>query len=153
MAAETGLNNRPAARSKAASALRVLMELGLVERDEQGRLRQGQAVLSTGAQTRGMHIANYHAEMLERAERSMELVPADQRDISSLTFCLGADSLAQVKQRIQRFRRELIELAESEPRPSQVVQLNFQLFPLSRSTAAAAVQAHPSVVKEEPDVE
>ena len=45
------------------------------------------------------------------------------------------DGLARLKQRIQEFRRELIELAEREPAHSQVVQLNLQLFPLSEAIA------------------
>ena len=32
---------------------------------------------------------------------------------------------------LQRFRRELLELALNEPDATQVVQLNLQLFPLS----------------------
>ena len=93
------------------------------------------AVVSTGPETRSMNIGNYHAEMMRRATAAIELVPAAERDISSLTMCLGDEGLAQLKQRIQEFRRELIEIAEAEARPSQIVQLNFQLFPLSKPTA------------------
>ena len=38
----------------------------------------------------------------------------------------------QCRMRIQRFRRELLELSTLEDEPRRVVQLNFQLFPLSR---------------------
>jgi hypothetical protein len=40
--------------------------------------------------------------------------------------------LRRLKERVQSFRRELLELSGLESEPSQVVQLNFQLFPLSR---------------------
>jgi hypothetical protein len=36
-----------------------------------------------------------------------------------------------VKQKIQRFRRELLRLALEEAGATQVIQVNFQLFPLS----------------------
>ena len=121
--------------AEAKHALETLMGLGLLRRDPHGRLRQENAVVSTGAQTRGMHIVNYHAEMMRRATASMELVPAASRDISSLTFCLPPAAIAQLKQRIAEFRRELIALAESQADRTQVVQLNFQLFPLSRPEA------------------
>lgn len=116
---------------EARRALDVLLELGLLERTATGGLRQGAAVVSTGPQTRGMHIKRYHAEMMRRATASMELVPAPQRDVSSLTLCLSADGIDRLKQRIQAFRRELIELAENESQREQAVQVNFQLFPLS----------------------
>ena len=38
-----------------------------------------------------------------------------------------------VKRAVQRFRRELLELAELDPNPRQVLQLNLQLFPLTRA--------------------
>jgi uncharacterized protein (TIGR02147 family) len=121
--------------SEAKQAIDMLLELGLLERGSNGRLRQCSAVVSTGPETRGMNIANYHAEMMRRATAAMELVRAPERDISSLTMCLGPKGLLRLKQRIQDFRRELIALAESDSESSQVVQLNFQLFPLSKPTA------------------
>jgi hypothetical protein len=38
-----------------------------------------------------------------------------------------------LKERVQRFRRELLDLSALEEDPAQVVQMNFQLFPLSRA--------------------
>jgi uncharacterized protein (TIGR02147 family) len=80
-----------------------------------------------------MHIRNYHAEMMRRATAAMELIPAAERDISSLTLCVGQAGLGLIKRRIQELRRELLALTESEPDPVQVVQVNFQLFPLSET--------------------
>ena len=116
----------------AKSAIDTLLDLGLLHRDPHGRLRQASAVVSTGGQTHGMHIRNYHAQMLARAEAAMELVPAAQRDLSALTFCLPEDGIEKLKQRLADFRRELIELAESQSERGQVVQLNLQLFPLTQ---------------------
>jgi uncharacterized protein (TIGR02147 family) len=70
--------------------------------------------------------------MMQRAMESIDLVPAHQRDISSLTLCLGEVGLRAFKERVQRFRKELLELSALETKPEQVVQINFQLFPLSR---------------------
>jgi uncharacterized protein (TIGR02147 family) len=71
--------------------------------------------------------------MLERAAASIdEIAPAD-RDISSLTLAVGDSGLRRLKERLQRFRRELLELSALEDDPAQVVQINFQLFPLSRA--------------------
>jgi uncharacterized protein (TIGR02147 family) len=125
---------RPAIKpNEAKNALDLLLELGLLERDATGRLRQCTPVVSTGAETRHMNIRNYHLEMLRCATRAIESVPAKERDISSLTLCLSSEGLARFKQRIADFQRELIELAEQETERSQAVQVNFQLFPLSDS--------------------
>jgi uncharacterized protein (TIGR02147 family) len=126
----------PIKPSEAKQALATLLRLGLIERDAQRRLRQTSAVVTTGPETQGLHIATYHAEMAKRAIAAIDLVPAAQRDISALTLCVGPTGLARLKQRIQTFRRELLELAESETERCQVVQLNFQLFPLSAPDGA-----------------
>ena len=117
---------------EARQAIDTLLELGLIERDTKGKLAPHAAVVSTGPETQGMHIGNYHREMMQRAAASIELVAAEQRDISSLTLALGPKGLKTVKERLQSLRKELLQLSESERKTSQVVQLNLQLFPLSQ---------------------
>jgi uncharacterized protein (TIGR02147 family) len=70
--------------------------------------------------------------MIGRGAAAIETFAAAYRDISSLTMCLGEDGLRRLKDRVQRFRRELIELEALEDDPRQVIQMNFQLFPLSQ---------------------
>lgn len=122
---------------QAARAIDTLMELGLLVRGEEGRLVQADALVSTGPETRGVHIGAFHRAMTERAMESIDLVPAQDRDISSLTLCLSRGGLAAFKERIQRIRRELLELSALEENPEQVIQINFQLFPLSRGRKRA----------------
>lgn len=119
---------------QAQHALEILTDLNLLVRDGHGKLVQADALVSTGAETRGLHIAAFHRAMTQRAIESIDLVPAPERDISSLTLCLGRGGLALMKERLQRVRRELLELSALEQEPEQVVQVNFQLFPLSRAS-------------------
>ncbi|MCC7542463.1 MAG: TIGR02147 family protein [Deltaproteobacteria bacterium] len=130
--------------SEVTDALATLIELGLLARGEDGRLRHAEALVSTGAELRSMALARYHRAMMARAADSIDRVPPDQRDISSLTLCLGPDGLRRLKERIVRLRRELLELSELEQDPRQVVQVNFQLFPLSREEPAPAPIVSPS---------
>jgi uncharacterized protein (TIGR02147 family) len=118
---------------QAARALETLVELGLLVEDERGKLVQANTIVSTGPETRGVHIAAYHRAMTARALESIDLVPKEERDISALTLGLSRGGLRKLKDRLQRFRRELLELSALEEEPAQVVQLNFQLFPLSRA--------------------
>jgi uncharacterized protein (TIGR02147 family) len=117
---------------EAAEAVALLCDLGMLSRGADGTLAQSNATVSTGPELRSFHLANFHRTMIEHAKGAIDAVPALERDISSLTLCLGASGLARVKQAIQRFRRELLDLAEMETAPRQVVQVNFQLFPLTR---------------------
>jgi len=114
-------------------ALATLIDLGMLVRDAHGRLRQGTKLVSTGAETRSLHLANFHRAMMAHAAESLDTVPPEERDISSLTLCVSRGGLAQLKLKIQRFRAELLALSDLEDKPEQVVQVNFQLFPLSRT--------------------
>lgn len=125
----------PITRAEAEHAMRTLLELGLVVRDDDGAVHQGEALVSTGPETFGLHVGNYHRAMMERAAGSIDLVPSEQRDISSVTLCLSEEGLQRMKRRIQQFRRELLEESELEEDPARVVQINFQLFPLSSGLA------------------
>lgn len=123
-------------RAEAAEALATLFDLGMLVREPDGAVRPGDQVVSTGPETRGLHIGNYHRAMLERAAASIDVVPAPRRDISSLTFCTDEEGLRALKQRIQRFRQELVALLpEHEAQGDRVVQLNMQLFPLTHGTS------------------
>lgn len=120
--------------AEARLALEILQQLGLLVPDEQGNLVQGTSLVSTGAETASLHMVNFHRTMMQLASESLERIRHERRDVSSVTLCLGSDGLEMVKRAIVRFRRELLELSELEKRPEQVVQVNFQLFPLSATS-------------------
>lgn len=119
------------APAEAARALEVLLELGLLVRGRNGRLTQGEPIATTGPETSGLHIGNYHRAMMQRAAESIDHVPASMRDLSCITFCVGEDGLRRIKERIQRFRKELVTMLAEEEDGEQVLQLNMQLFPLT----------------------
>ena len=128
----------PISERQAVEALETLQRLGLLVRDAGGKLRQAQALVTTGPGPLGHQIFVYHHGMLDLAKRALDHLPRDQRDISSLTLCVAESTLPILKERIREFRRELLQLAELEAAPERVVQLNFQMFPLSRRPAPAA---------------
>lgn len=121
----------PIRPNEATKALEVLLTLGMLTRDSDGRLIQGDTVITTGPETSGVHIGVFHRAMLTRAAESMDIVPAAERDISSLTFGISEDGLRRLKGRVQRFRQEIIALATQVDDADRIVQLNMQLFPVT----------------------
>jgi uncharacterized protein (TIGR02147 family) len=115
----------------------VLTQLGLLVRDAAGNLVQHQALLSTGDdQPLGHHIATFHRTMLERAGEALDAVPREEREIAALTLGLNAEQFQRVKQRLYELRQELLQAAgPGSATPDRVVQINFQMFPLSRVDA------------------
>ena len=135
----------PVSEKEAAHALDVLERLSLTERDESGRLVQSSRAVTTGQQTSGLYIRNYHTELMQRAVHAMHDLSADQRYISALTLSTSAATLAEVRRRVIEFRQQLVALCDADPCPSQVIQLNLQLFPLSQPIAS------PSVARAKPE--
>ena len=122
----------PVSPSEAKDALEVLLELGLIERDEEGRLHRGEPSLSTGHEVRSMGAGNYHRQMLERAAESIDSVDRDMRDLGAMTVCISPETVPELKKRIHEFREKLLDLCDRDPEPSVVYQFNTQLFPLSQ---------------------
>jgi uncharacterized protein (TIGR02147 family) len=118
--------------AQARRALAVLTRLQLLQRDAGGRLRQAAPIVSTGTGPLAHHVVSYHRSMLERASQALDGVPREEREISAITLCVSHDVMLQLKERIREFRRELLHIAEQQGAPERVVQLNFQLFPMSR---------------------
>lgn len=119
--------------SEAEKALSTLLELGLLCRDADGRVRQSEASVTTGPETQSLHVANYHATMMAQATRALDAFPQEERDISSVTLSVGRDGLLELKRMMRRFRRELLAWSELERNPRRVVQVNLQMFPLSNA--------------------
>jgi uncharacterized protein (TIGR02147 family) len=117
--------------AEARRAVALLLELGLLVRRGQ-RLERAADLVSTGEAPLGHHLVAYHRAMLARASESMDLVPRDEREISSVTLCVSRNMLARLKQRIVDFRHDLLQMAELEGPAERVVQINFQLFPMSK---------------------
>ena len=115
-------------RAQAREAIATLLRLGLVSRDAGGRLRQVNALVTTGEAPHREHVIRYHRAMLERASAALELIPRAARH-SSLTLCVSEATRERLCRRINEVRRELLQLAEADGNPEQVVQINFQLFP------------------------
>jgi uncharacterized protein (TIGR02147 family) len=116
---------------EAKKAVDTLLDLGLLVREKTGSLRQSAPLVTTGAGPLGHHVVGYHRAMLERASEALDIVPREEREISSLTLCVSREVMLDLKERIRELRRELLQAAELQGEPDTVVQINFQLFPLS----------------------
>jgi uncharacterized protein (TIGR02147 family) len=118
-------------RQEAARGLALLRKLGLVDEDDSGRIVQTTPLVSTALGPLGHHVYAFHHAMLERAAHALDHTPREERDISCLTVCVSDAKLHELKERVSAFRQELLQLAELDDEPERVVQLNFQVFPLS----------------------
>ena len=113
-------------------ALALLLEMGLLARDESGELIYGGAGLSGGPEAASVSVRAFHRQMLDRAAASLDVVADARRDVSAVTVCLRSDSVPEFKQRLDEFRGELLDMCDAQQEPDAIYQLNMQLFPWSR---------------------
>ncbi len=117
-------------------ALRVLEEVGVLERDANGRLHRGERSLSTGPEVLGDEFAvvakAYHREMMEQASESLDLVPGEKRELAAITVAIRPETVAELKERIRRFRYEVLQRCDQDDGATEVYQLNLQFFPIAR---------------------
>ncbi|MEW6778102.1 MAG: DUF4423 domain-containing protein, partial [Bdellovibrionota bacterium] len=123
----------PIRPAEAKKALELLKRVGLARRGEDGRLRPAETNLITPPNVQSLAVRNYHRAMLEKAAASLDGLPQETRNVTSLTFTLRKDQYEELCKRIWEFEREVIEKNTEEPGgSSEVFVLGVQLFPLTR---------------------
>jgi uncharacterized protein (TIGR02147 family) len=117
--------------SQAKKALEDLIKLGLLKRDETGKLIQSEANVATPDEVISVYLANYHVDMMSKAAESIKRFPREKREISSVTFGMSRENVRKIKEIIYECRKKILEITTGDPASNSVYQLNFQLFPLA----------------------
>lgn len=114
-----------------AESLKLLTSLGLLDRTANG-YRQSDALITTDDEVNDMLVKEYHRQMLSLASASLSDVPAQNRDISAVTFAIKRKDFPALKKHLQLMRKELLDFSSDAGTGDDVVQVNIQLFPLTR---------------------
>lgn len=118
--------------AQAREALDTLLELGLLV-EEGGCVRQAQVSVATPHEVAGLAAHNYHREMLQRASDAIESVEPRDRHLLGVTVAIPSSLVPILKIELDRFQERLLDLCDRRAAEAeQVVQVQFQLFPLSR---------------------
>lgn len=121
--------------SRAAADLKTLIASGLLKQ-ENGRWKKDPlklAIATPDGSRREMR--RFHREMIRKALRALDSAdPGDfaARDVTGALIPADPRLLPEARRRISRFRRNLITFLSSG-NPSELYQLNVQLFSLSRA--------------------
>lgn len=133
-----GKNLQPPIKAREVEhALEVLLRIGLVRRNENGKLVQSHASLSTPPEVASLDVFNFQKEMLDEAKNAFFTVKPALRDITSLTISIPQLALPLLKQRIESFRKEIIQMIETGNQDYfEVYQMNIQLFPVTKTSGS-----------------
>ena len=126
-------NLRPRITKKQArDALDLLLDLGLLERDENGTIRPTEASVVTSHHVRGLAVRNYHSTMLARAQEAVDTFSGQERHFCSVTASIPLPLVPTLKAELDRVQERLLDLCDSqEEEADHVIQINLHFFPLS----------------------
>jgi uncharacterized protein (TIGR02147 family) len=116
----------------AKKAIQLLMDLGLIKKDAQGYHKSTDPSITTGEKSNAVGVQSYLLETLELARQAIDRFPQNKRKMSTLTLSISETGLKAMEERLQTFRKELLEIAENDDNVDRVYQLNLQFFPMSK---------------------
>lgn len=123
--------NPPISQNDARNALEVLKQLKLIEKDGHGGWNITQQIVTTGGEVKSSAVRDFHRRTLELAQESLDRHSIAERDVSSIVFTVDQADIPEFKQRIEDFRRGLLQFAKKSEHANRVYALNVSMFPLS----------------------
>lgn len=117
---------------EAEKAVRLLESLSLIRKNEENVYIVSEKTLTTGPEVRSLVVANYHREMIRLAGESLERFSPDERNVTALTLSVSHEKVKEIIDCIAELRQNLLRIASGDDDADQVIQVNFQMFPLSR---------------------
>ncbi|MBF0106522.1 MAG: TIGR02147 family protein [Deltaproteobacteria bacterium] len=111
--------------------IKTLLKLGLVEETANGSLTQTDFAITTGEDVASQAVVNYHRHMIQMGAEALDRFEAKDRDISSLTMGVGRETFKKIKAMVHEFRKEIIAVVKEDKNIDDIVQVNFQVFPLA----------------------
>lgn len=117
--------------SQVTESLNLLLEMGLLVKTANG-YRQSNPLITTDDEVQDMMVKLYHFQMLKLSADMLSELPGEERDVSALTFGIKRSDFANLKKHLQLMRKELLDFSAKAGEAEEVVQINLQLFPLTR---------------------
>jgi uncharacterized protein (TIGR02147 family) len=113
-------------------SLELLHELELIV-NEGGKWLVREPAITSGGHWRISAVRQYQRETILLGADSLETIPREERDISSLTLTLSQSDLPALRAKAEAFRSELTQMALAATESDRVMQINIQIFPMARS--------------------
>lgn len=118
---------------KIKQSIALLQELGYLSFSEKhGRLYPTEVLISTGDQVERMAIVSFHRQMIDLAISAMDQIDSEERNISAVTVAVSRELKQQFEEELVALRKKFLKLASEQKSAEEILQVNFQLFPVSR---------------------
>ncbi|MDG5816880.1 TIGR02147 family protein [Chitinispirillales bacterium ANBcel5] len=120
----------PITQEQAEESIKLLLELGFIEKDSDGKYSLTENIITTGDSWKSAMISAYQEETIKLAGEAIDRFSKEVRDISTMTVSARVKDLETIKELARKFRQSVLQLC-SEHTGEVVYQVNLQVFPLS----------------------
>ncbi len=119
--------------SKARKAIESLEALSLIRWDEaSSRWVQVDRVVRTPSEVLSVAVTKHTKKVFALGEESIERFAPSERDLRGVTVGVSREGYQELKERMERYWKEILAFAATQKEVDQVYQINLQLFPMSR---------------------
>ncbi|MBD3315265.1 MAG: TIGR02147 family protein [Chitinivibrionales bacterium] len=119
--------------SQARKSIALLKRLGVIDKDARGYLKPVHDLLTTGDKWHAAAIGEFQRQTIQLALKALDDLPKRERNISTVSFVVSGDDMAEIASLTADYRKSLLRIAENSTGADRVYQLNIQLFPLTKS--------------------
>lgn len=126
----------PITVTEARRAIKLLEQLKLVVKDDNGGYTPADPVITTGEDAMSVALGSFQLQAMDLAKRALDHFPRKHRELSSLTLSISRQSYEQIRQEIRACRQRVMRIAQGDLQPDCVYQANFQVFPVSKVESA-----------------
>ncbi len=117
-------------------SIELLQELGLVERDADGLLRQTTKMLATNEQSQEELVKQLQIQQMELVQSSLMTGDDPDRRVFTNTIAISSEGSALILERMESFRRALRAIIQQDPAPvDRVLQIGLSLIPLTKKAS------------------
>lgn len=114
-------------------SLDLLVEIGAVKYNRRnGCYEKTNEHIVTDNEVDSLSISSYHQRMIEMGKDSLTRIHEDYRSVNAVTVSISRDRVALIKEKINQLLDEVLELEGHCENPSDIYQLNVQLFPFTK---------------------
>jgi uncharacterized protein (TIGR02147 family) len=118
---------------KARLSFELLLRLGLVKKSGKQYVLSD-PLISTPPEITSQAVVDHHRQCLELGKKTLVDLPAQKRNISSVTLGISEKTYENICEEIETFRFHLLDIAKADTNADRVYQFNFQMIPVSKSS-------------------
>jgi uncharacterized protein (TIGR02147 family) len=122
--------------NEAKTAVQLLLRLNLVTKQKEGTYRQTNAAIISSDTMIALARRSFNSEMLLMARNANETLSPEERNIAGITMGISKPCYEVLLAEMAAFKERIKAIVNQDERSSQVYQLNFQLFPLSKDVSS-----------------